>query len=224
MNLPDRQRRAKWAPFSAAAVAREVAAHALLLAFAWYGGLGYFGTVLVLTAEALLIIALSIFLYPQRGLARHLWDIVKSSAFALFLLAFVAFTYGVATQDEAEVVVAALRGAFDWTLLAWSLGFAAAHQLVMLVHARTTPDPRRSWARSALTQGAVTYLALFFLVFVAAFVGPFAVSGARSFWPDVDADHVLALLAVLVRLALALVMAHIPEHELDQMAKNPYVD
>ena len=224
MNLPDRQRHAKWAPFNPGAVLRELVSHALLLAFAWYGGLGYFGTVLVLAAEALLIIALSIFLYPQRGVGRHLWDIVKSSAFALFLLAFIAFTYGVATRDEAEVVVAALRGTFDWALLAWSLGFAATHQLVMLAHARTSPDPRRTWARNALTQGAVTYLSLFFLVFVAAFVGPFAVSGARSIWPDVAADQVLALLAVLVRLGLALVMAHIPEHELDQMAKNPYVD
>lgn len=84
--------RGKWSRPRPAAVVQELVSHALLLGFAWYGGLGYLGIVLVFIAEALLIISLSIVLFPQRGLRRHLLDMVKAAGLSAFLLFFLVAT------------------------------------------------------------------------------------------------------------------------------------
>ena len=215
--------KAKLAPFNLGATLQEVVSHAVLLALAWFGGLGYLGTILVLVSEPLIVIGLTIFLYPQRGLRRHLWDMVKSSALMAFLLVFVVATYAAAHGESGGVGIDRLIQ-LEWSLLAWAFGYSALHLGGMLVYASTQPQPRKAWARLALTQGAVTFIALFCTIFVAAFIGTWLAPMVRIYWPAVQVGDVLVLLAVLVRLGFAILMSHIPERELDEIADNPYVD
>lgn len=215
--------KAKFAPFNRGKTLQEVVSHAVLLAIAWFGGLGYLGTILVLVSEPLIVIALSIFLYPQRGLRRHLWDMVKSSALMAFLLVFVVATYAAAHGARDGVGFDQLVR-LEWSMLAWALGYSALHLTGMLVYARTQPNPRKVWAGLALTQGAVTFVALFCTIFVVALIGSWLAPMVHIYWPAVQVGDVLVLLAVLVRLGFAVLMSHIPEDELDQIADNPYVD
>ena len=213
----------KLAPFNLGATVQEVISHAVLLALAWFGGLGYLGTILVLVSEPLIVIALSIFLYPQRGVRRHLWDMVKSGALMGFLLIFVLATYAAAHGESGGVGFDRLVQ-LEWSMLAWAVGYSAAHLTGMLVYAHTQPNPRKVWARLALSQGAVTFIALFITIFVAAFIGTWLAPMVRIYWPAVEVGDVLVLLAVLVRLGFAVLICHMPEHELDEIAENPYVD
>lgn len=215
--------KAKFAPFNLGRTVQEVVSHTVLLALAWYGGLGYLGAILVLVSEPLIVIGLSIFLYPQRGLRRHLWDMVKASALMALLLVFVLATYA-AAHGESDGVGFAQSIRLEWSMLGWALGYSALHLSGMLVYARTQPNPRKVWAGLALTQGGVTFVALFCTIFVAAFIGTWLAPMVRVYWPAVQVGDVLVLLAVLVRLGFAVLMSHIPEDELDQIADNPYVD
>jgi hypothetical protein len=213
----------KLAPLNPGAALQEIASHAVLLAMAWFGGLGYLGTILVLVAEPLIVIGLSIFLYPQRGLRRHLWDLIKSCALMGFLLVFIVATYAAAHDNSGGTDPRSLIQ-LEWSLLGWALGYSGLHLLGMLVHARTQPNPRKVWARLALTQGAVTFIALFLTIFAVAFIGTWLAPMVKQRWPQVQVGDVLVLLAVLVRLGFALLMSRMPEDELDKIASNPYVD
>jgi hypothetical protein len=226
MNLPD-PRKPKWGPWKPVAMLQEVLSHAGMLAFAWYGGLGYLGTVLVLAAEPLLITLLTALLYPQRGLARHAWDLAKLSFVSAVLLFFIYATYGVALAGgSADAEIPPVR--LDPTMLGWAMALLVFHLGVILGYAWTTPRPRVVWSRLALNQGAVTFLALFFMVFVAAFIGPFAVQAVLPMKPELTAgdvaSDVLVVLLVVLRLGIALLLTRMPEHELERTADNPYID
>lgn len=224
---PAGKRNAELAPWNPAAVLQEAVAHALLVAMAWYVGFGYLGVILVFVAELLLVSLLSTLMFPERGLWRHLRDLLKMTALLLFLLAFVFVTYGVAVEgDSGEAGMAGVRAlsGVDRVQMLWGLGFSAAHLSAMLLYARSRPQPRKEWARLALMQNAATFVALFCLIFVVAFLGPFIVGAVRLVAPEVAGDSVLVLLAALVRFGFALLVSRMPDKDLDEVAAKPYVD
>jgi hypothetical protein len=104
------------------------------------------------------------------------------------------------------------------------VAFAAAHQGVMVVYAYATPQPRRTWARLALLQGSITFPALFLSVPVVMMAGPLVLDAVRALAPRAAAADILLVLAISVRLGLALAMGRLPDETLDRISKNPYTD
>jgi hypothetical protein len=215
-------------PWRAGAVLQELVSHAALLGVAWISGLGYIGMMLILACELVLVNLLSTAMFPERGLLKHIFDLVKFIPVMAFLLLFVVLTYGVAnegelTGDAAESPFGLLQ--FDASLLQWTLGFSFVHLGTMFLYARTRPDPRLEWARMALMQSAVTFLAIFFSIFVVAFAGPFAIAALRHVADaqTIPGDQVLCALAVAVRLGFALLMSRMPDKDIQGVARNPYV-
>ncbi len=214
-------------PLRLDAVLQELLSHAVLLGMAWFSGLGYLGVILMLAGEMVLMNLLSVLIYRERSLARHLGDLLKFSALMAFLLMFVFLSYGVALVGHSgEPMPAAIQAAIDLDtdLLGWTLAYAAVHLCAILVLTRTRPDPRKEWARLALAQGGVTFVAVFCLIFVVTFLGPPIIDIVRWVFPEVAAGVVLAPFAVALRFALALVMSRVSEESLAQMGSNPYVD
>lgn len=224
---PQGKRKAELAPWNPMSVLQETVSHGLLAAMAWFAGFGYLGVILILCAELLIVNLLSTVVFRERGVWRHLGDLLKFAALMVFLLFFVVVTYGVALEgdsgDAGKVGLAALMGV-DRDLIYWGLAFSAAHLTALLLYARSRPQPRKEWAKLALMQSATTFVAMFCLIFVVAFLGPFAVGGARLVSPEVSGDAVLVLLAVLVRFGFALLVSRMPDKDLDQIAAKPYVD
>lgn len=215
------------APWRFGAVLQEVFAHALLLAMAWYGGFGYLGLILMLAAELLLICVLSIFIFPERGLGRHVLDIIKVSAITAFLLFFVFVTYGVATVgEEGEALDAAVRAlqTMDRSVFGYALIYTALHLVAMAVYARTRPQPRKEWVKLATMQGATTFVALLGLIFLAVFLAAGALEMVSWVAPEIKGDHVLAAFAVLLRFAVAVLVSRMPDRDLEAIAAKPYVD
>ena len=214
-------------PWRLGAVMQEVISHAILLGLAWFGGFGYLGTVLVLSAEVLLICMLSIFIFPERGMLRHLGDLVKVAGILGFLLIFVFLGHGLALRggdDQALAYGVAAVLDLDPVILLYALAYTALHLVAMAIYARTRPQPRKEWVRLATTQGATTFVALFLLIFAAIFLGVAVVNVLRWILPGIDSGDVLVLFAVVLRFGIALLVSRMPEKDLDEIAAKPYVD
>ena len=213
-------------PWRPAAVVQELASHVLLVAAAIYFGIGYLGLMLVFMAEIVLGNLVSTGMYPERGVRRHLWDMVKIVAVMGFLLVFVVATYLVATDQGQDAAggnpFERLR--FDLDAVKLAVAFAAVHLSVLYLMARSQPDPRLAWTKSVSMQSAATFLALFFMIFVAAFAGPMVAGVAEIMsWPN-PTDAALIVCVAALRLSLALLLTRMPEREVRQIASTPYVD
>jgi hypothetical protein len=212
-------------PWRPAAVVQEVASHVLLVAGALYFGLGYLGLILIFMAEIVLGNLVSTGMYPERGLRKHLWDLVKILALMAFLLVFVVATYFVATGHGSGTwgnPFASLR--FDVDAVKVAVAFAALHLSVLYVVARRQPHPRLAWTKSVSMQNAATLLGLFFMIFVAAFAGPVVAGVAETMgWPN-PTDAALIVCVAALRLSLALLLTRMPEREVREIASTPYVD
>ena len=214
-------------PWRLGAVLQEIFAHGLLLAMAWYGGFGYLGLMLILSAELLLICVLSIFILPERGLVRHVGDMIKVSAITAFLLFFVFVTYGVASVgDQGEPMQASMEAleAMDRSVFVYALAYTTLHLVAMAIYARTRPQPRKEWVKLATMQGATTFIALLGLIFLAFILAAGVLEMVSWVSPEIKVDHVLALFAVLLRFAIALLVSRMPEKDLEEIAAKPYVD
>lgn len=212
------------APWRPAAVAQEVISHVMLAGFAIVAGLGYLGLMLVFVAELVLGNLVSAALYPERGLWRHLGDLVKFLALMGFLLIFVFATYSAASGTQ-------LDDAGLWESLGLGMGavkaavaFAVAHVALLYVLARRTKDPRVAWTKSVLMQNGATLVMLFFIIFIAVFAAPLILGAAHVAGIEVSPDAVLIVLAAAVRLFFALLLTRMPERELLDIARTPYVD
>ena len=101
-------------------------------------------------------------IYRERSFVRHLGDLLTISGLMAFLLMFVFLSCGVALVGHSgEPMPAAIEAAMDLDtdLLGWTSAYAAVHLCALLILTRTRPDARKEWARLALAQGAVTFLA-----------------------------------------------------------------
>ncbi len=206
-----------------------VLAHALLLVGALFGGLPYVVVQGLLGAELLLINIATIPFYPQRGAWRHATDTLKSAGLLLFVLFFLFVGYGVVAAEAGrpgaplEHTIAGLRGigAAD---LGWALAYLLARVGFTSMQARRSRDPRGTWTRQSLAFGGSTLVAMLLMVFVTFFVGVPVVTVCGWIGWHVDADVLLGALMIGVRCCIALVASTMPASEMDEIARNPYVD
>jgi hypothetical protein len=210
-------------------IAVVVVSHVMLLAGILWGGLPYLALQLLLAGELLAISLASISLYPARGLRKHAVDLLKTIASLLFILFFVIVTYGVAKaegggEDFPLPAVLASLAEVDAATLGWAFAYVVVHIGISLWQAFASSEPRLAWARSTLSEGATTLVAMLLMVFVAAFAGVPLLTLLARLGLALDVDQLLACLMVAVRCVMALVMATITEREMTSMAANPYLN
>ena len=211
-------------PWRPAAVVQELVSHVMLVAFALYFGVGYLGLMLIFMAEIVIGNLISASLYPERGTGRHLLDLVKILGVMAFLLVFVIATYMAATDDGREGnPLARLHVEVDAVKSA--VAFAAVHMSVLYLLARNSADPKLAWTRSVLMQNAATFIGLFFMIFVAAFAGPLVGGAAEMLgYTRSPVDAALIVCMAALRLSLALLLSRMPEREVRDISRTPYVD
>ncbi|MEO6365809.1 MAG: hypothetical protein ABIO38_07175 [Luteimonas sp.] len=208
-------------------VVAVAAAHLLLLACIAWGGLHYVMVQLLLAVELLVFNLATALFYPKRGLGRHITDLLKMVAGLAFVLFFLVVTYGIVAEgDNGYALMAgltALRGIGE-SAVAWTAFYIVVRMLVSLWQARTAPEPRIAWAQSVLAENAVTFIAMFLMVFATFFVGVPIMIALKFVGFDPSASVLLAGLMVALRFALTLVVATLPPHEMAAIAADPYLD
>lgn len=220
-------KRPELGPWQRPVVIHESVSHALLLVLTWAGDLGYLGLLLVLALEVPLITLLTIGLYPKRGLGRQLGDLVKVGSVMGFLMVFVVVTSGLAAAPEVQTVerVGVIESVgLDLSALLWAVAIAALHLVALRWRAQQHADPRRQWARLALLQGAINLFTVFALILVGAVVAFVILPVLLLLDPPWRQDAPLVLAAVALRYAIALFFSRMTEADLDEIARNPYVD
>jgi hypothetical protein len=200
--------------------------HLALLGATLWGGLPYVALQLLLAFELLLLNIASIPLYPHRGWLQHAFDTLKLAAGLAFVLFFVLVTYGIAAEGDSGyaglAAWQALRGTAPSELL-WAALYLVVHITAALVLAIRSARPRVTWAKNQLAEAGATFVALFLMVFVAAFVGRPLVAGLAVLNVAVDVDLLLGALMVVLRFLLSLVVATFSDVEMEAMAANPYL-
>lgn len=206
-----------------------LASHLLLLAAILWGGMPYPVLQILLAVELVVINLASIALYRERGLRKHVTDMLKTIGGLVFILFFVIVTYGVAKVEGGGVEGYALPVALEVLAgveseaIIWAVAYVVLHLSVSLWLALSSPDPRLAWAKSTLSEGGTTFVAMLLMIFVAIFIATPIGAGLGWIGLTVDIDVVLACLMVAVRSVLALVMASMSEQETAAMAANPYL-
>lgn len=202
-------------------------AHGVLLATSLCGGLPYVVLQGLLAFELVLLNLATVPFYPERGVLRHLFDLVKLAGLLAFLLLFICISYAiVAGGEHADPIATTLA---RWNGLhragvAWAAGYIVASLALSLLQASTSPDPRLAWMNNTLAAGGSTFVAMLFMVFVG-FFGARPIAAALEYvGAPTDPDVLLVSLMVGVRFFTALVAATISRGEVEQMARNPYVD
>jgi hypothetical protein len=210
-------------------VAAVVVSQLMLLAGILWGGMPYLALQSLLAVELVAITLASIPFYPARGLRKHALDVLKTTAILLFILFFVFVTYGVARaasgdEDHALPVALASIVQVDAATLGWAFAYVVVHVGISLWQALASSDPRLTWARSTLSEGATTLVAMLLMIFVAAFAAAPLMTLLARLGLAIGLDQLLACLMVAVRCLMALVMATISEREMTTMAANPYLN
>ena len=206
-------------------LAEVAGAHAVLLAAVLLGGVPYVWVQLMLAVEILFFSLATVALYPERGWRKHVGDILKVTAGLVFVLFFLVVTWGVAhTAGGGSAAEAGLEelNRIAGRTINWLLLYVIVQVAISWAQAIASPHPRRAWAQSIFSNGAVTFLAMFFMVFAALFVGTSLVSGLNSIGLHGNTDSVLGSRMVLLRFLLSLVAATISPSEFDAIAENPY--
>ena len=206
-------------------VAQLALAHAVLLAGCVWGGLPYVVLQALVAAEVILLDLATIALYPERGFVKHLWDLVKLCAGLVFVMFFIIASYAVAAHGEDKnplfEVFHELRD-LDVPAVIALVAYAAAQLAIALWHAWHSSDPRTTWARDNIGAGAASFLAMFFMVFVAFFVAQPILICFATIGVAIDANTLLATLMVIVRFLLALVVATFGQAQFEEIAHDPY--
>jgi hypothetical protein len=211
-------------PWRPAAVVQEVVSHLLLVGFALGFGIGYLGLMLVFMAEIVIGNLITAALYPERGVGRHVLDLVKFLALMAFLLVFVVATYLAAKGGGSSGVEMWAQLRVDGEAALAAVGLAAVHLSVLFFVARRTTDPKLAWARMVLMQNAATLIGLFIMIFVAVFAGPVLGVVAKMMGLTRPVDAALIVCMAGIRLALALLLTRMPEREARDIAGQPYLD
>lgn len=201
--------------------------HLFLLGACLWGGLPYVFLQALLAIELLIVSLATIPLYPERGVALHLWDMIKLTAGLAFVLFFILVGYGVARDGGNGNALATGFAGFHtigMTDIAWASAYLVLHVSMSMHAAMRSDDPRTSWAKNRLADGGATFVALFFMVFVTFFVGRPIVAGLEMFNLHINVDALLSTLMVIVRYVLALIVSLIPDSEMQTMARDPYPD
>lgn len=208
-------------------LSRVALSHVVLLGVTLLGGLPYLIMQAVLAVELLLLSLATIPLYPERGVGKHVFAIVKLIFTLIFVYFFVMVTYGVASGGgEGDALSIASQSLADAGIkdLLLSLLYVALSLTISLRQAMRDSNPRKAWAIARLIHGAVTTLAMIFMTFVSVFLGAPIGIALNNFGFPVDVNVILITLMVITRLFFALVAATIPENEMSTLAASPYMD
>jgi len=202
-------------------------AHGVLLVASLRGGLPYIVLQGLLAFELVLLNLATVPFYPERGIARHLFDLVKLSALLAFLLLFVCISYAIVSSgehaDPITTTLARWRGLHPASI-AWAAGYIVVSLALSLLQALRSPEPRLAWMNNTLAAGGSTFVAMLFMVFVG-FFGARPIAAALEYvGAPTDPDALLISLMVGLRFFTALVAATISKGEVAEMARNPYVD
>lgn len=206
--------------------ARIAISHVVLLIGSIWGGLPYIFLQLLLVAELVLLTLATIPLYPGRSILTHALDMLKLCAGLAFVFFFILVGYGVARGGSQASMIAGLVDLRDIGIsdAAWALGYLILSLAISMNSALRSANPRKTWAKSKLADGATTFLALFFMVFVTFFIGKPILSGLASIGLKIDVDVLLSTLMVIVRYILSLVMSTISDSEMETISRNPYLE
>jgi len=223
-NSPGRSR-IEWHRLERGVLVGLLAQAVLTMAAFVLGWIGFLLFLCVTMVEVLLISVLTSLLYPSRG-RRRVGDAIKSILACAFTGVFIVPMY---------LGAAGSGGDGTWSeRLVGALGLApgpVAVALLLLVlrlgtlwfHARDTADPRYTWGRDAMRDGAVLMVSLFLACF-GAFLALMAtmplhfVFGARA----VDVSFGLMLVSIIT--GLSCVAGTMTETELREIVGNPYLD
>jgi hypothetical protein len=203
--------------------------HALLLASAVWGAIPYVVLQTMLAAELLLINIVTIPLYPERGVLRHLGDVVKMMFALAFVLFFIVISYGVVARqagvqgEPLQIALGAFAG-LGFNDAMWGISYVLVRLSISMWQARRTPDPRTAWASDNLLFGGSTFVAMFFIVFVAFFVAQPLMAGLAMIGVDANVDVVLSTLMVIVRYGTALIASTFSKTGVEEIARQPYAD
>jgi hypothetical protein len=192
----------------------ETASHAILLGIALSSGLGFGGALLLLVADLLLVILLSMPVHREHSAPKYLLGLLMTAGLLGFLMLMTLFAYGIAIENQAPALGAALLGPLlplNVETLKWLIGLSAAHLLLMFGYVWTQPEPRRAWDRLTFLGAGATLLSLFVLMFVIGIAGDSAIAIARWFVPELQPDAVLTAMLVGLRLLFTALMAIAPD-------------
>ena len=183
--------------------------HITLLGVTLLGGMTYLIMQSVLMAEIVLVGLATIPLYPERGVGKHVFDMLKMTFMLAFIYLFVLISYGAATGKSGLALVIARQSLEDAGLedLLLSLFYVSVSLGASLWQVLSQPNPRQAWASSRLLDGAVTTLAMIFITFIAIFLAMPIVSACNSLGIPMNVNALLITLMVITRFFFALVAA-----------------
>lgn len=218
----------QWAPLSSAVISRESLSHLALLGVGWWSSAGYLGLILILGIELLLVGLVSMAVYPERGVRRHVVSLLWFVFTVTFVGMFVVLTYGEAMKAIPGTVPGATAFALiplDAELLVWTAVYSAAHMTAMFVHARRSPRPRIVWSENVLLDGAATVMALILLIpLTLVFATALGTLQGRVHITVAAVDLVLIALLVLLRFGAALLLNKLPQSVRNEIAETPYAE
>ncbi|MGN6520689.1 MAG: hypothetical protein ACTHK2_14815 [Dokdonella sp.] len=202
-------------------------AHGMLLFASLHGGLPYVVLQGLIALELVLLNVATVPFYPERGLLRHVADLVKMSALLAFLLLFVCISYAiVAGGEHADPIATTMARWHDLRRagVAWAAGYIVVSLVLSLLAAISSPDPRLTWMNNNLAAGGSTFVAMLFMAFVGFFGARPMAAALEYLGAPSDPDVLMISLMVGLRFFTALVAATISRTEVEAMARNPYVD
>ena len=176
------------------------------------------------SVELILLCLVSIALCPERGIAEHVWDMVKLVGMLAFVMLFVLITYGVVAEPDNPQPLSVAAQVFreiDARTVQWALAYAGVQIALALWSAWRSSEPQLTWARENLGTGAVHWLAMIVMIVAAIFIVKPVLNSCASIGILIDADVLLASLMVLVRFLLSLVLATLSEADLKEVANRP---
>jgi hypothetical protein len=209
--------RIEWHKVKPATVRDELIGLAIAITLIAVGWLSLPTLLLTVLAELLMTVALSWYFYPQRGLRRHLADVVKMFGLLCFLAIFILASYAGA-------------GGFANGLWPDTMSLLGVVVLVgvrgglILLEARASPDPRLHWARSALMRGGALIVGSFLAVFTCLLPGVFLAHALASVWPSRAADLAIASVYLITLGVFACIISTMSEQEIADISGNPYID
>lgn len=222
--MPKRSRRAK-GPLRTDIVVQEAIANVVLLAIAWWLGMGFATFLLLLAGETVIVMMLGSSLHGRRPLRWYVSALVSLAAGLAVAVAFEMLVYGVLTaaarQSAFDAAISALRQV-DLPLLGWGLLYAVAHLAIALVVAMRRPDPRVAFAQQGQMQAGVNMLALFVAIPAILLGGALVLAGLTSLGLDVPIDAVAVAILVLLRFALLLRFCRYSEQKWSEIADSFY--
>ncbi len=209
--------RIEWHKVKPATLRGELIELAIALALIAIDWLSLPTLLLAVLAELLVTVALSWYVYPQRGARRHLADVAKMFGLLCFLAIFILAAYAGAggfangLWPDAQsllgvVLLVAVRGG------------------LLLLEARAASDPRLHWARSALMRGGALIVGSFLAAFTCFLPGVLLAHALALIWPSRAADLAIASVYLITTGVLACIISTMSEQDIAEISGNPYID